>query len=194
MSDTPSTKSGPLRVGELRPSQLQHTFGIGAIVDLAHLSVMVMGLDDWKRPFCREIVEDRLLAAVKEQLGEQVESLLAPPLPREQDGLFAADEDSAGVGVPVAAFPRYMRCPWCATLARLDSSLFALKPNPFRPGKTKYVHRNCARSPRPPAVLPARFLVACTNGHVDDFPWDHFVHRGQSCGTPMLELDRKSVV
>ena len=34
-------------VGELRPSQVLHTFGIGAIVDLPNLSVMVMGLEDW---------------------------------------------------------------------------------------------------------------------------------------------------
>jgi len=183
-----------LRIGELRPSQLQHTFGIGAIVDLAHVSVMVMGLDDWKRPFCREIVEERLLAAVREQLGGQVDSLVAPPLPRSHEGLFAADDDSNAIGVPVAAFPRFMRCPWCNTLAGLESSLFALKPNPFRPGQTKYVHRNC-RNPkvRQPWVLPARFLVACTNGHLDDFPWDYFVHQGKSCGQPMLELRETGV-
>ena len=34
-------------VGELRPSQVLTTFGIGSIVDLPNLSVMVMGLEDW---------------------------------------------------------------------------------------------------------------------------------------------------
>ena len=34
-------------VGELRPSQVLTTFGIGSLVDLPNLSVMVMGLDDW---------------------------------------------------------------------------------------------------------------------------------------------------
>jgi hypothetical protein len=32
-------------VGELRPSQLLLTFGVGAILDLPNMSVMVMGLD-----------------------------------------------------------------------------------------------------------------------------------------------------
>ena len=32
------------KVGELRPSQVLTTFGIGSIVDLPNLSVMVMGL------------------------------------------------------------------------------------------------------------------------------------------------------
>ena len=34
-------------VGELRPSQLLLTFGVGAIMDLPNMSVMVMGLEDW---------------------------------------------------------------------------------------------------------------------------------------------------
>jgi hypothetical protein len=35
------------RVGELRPSQLLFSFGVGAIIDLPHISAMVMGLEDW---------------------------------------------------------------------------------------------------------------------------------------------------
>ena len=27
-------------------------------------------------------------------------------------------------------------------------------------------------------MVPARFIVACKNGHLDDFPWREFVHRG----------------
>ena len=34
------------RVGELHPSQVLFTYGIGSIVDLPYISTMVMGLDD----------------------------------------------------------------------------------------------------------------------------------------------------
>ena len=27
-------------------------------------------------------------------------------------------------------------------------------------------------------MVPARFVVACKNGHLDDFPWREFVHHG----------------
>src|SRR3546814_16739074 len=27
-------------------------------------------------------------------------------------------------------------------------------------------------------AVPARFLLACKNGHLDDFPWQWFVHSG----------------
>ena len=104
------------RVGELRPSQLLFSFGIGSVVDLPHLSVMVMGLDDWERSQLREIGEERLLAAVRKQLGSQVKKLYLPPA--EDDSAFSTnpfDRDQRS-GVPVVPFPRWMRCP-CAKFA-----------------------------------------------------------------------------
>ena len=46
------------RVGELRPSQLLHTFGVGALVDLPNLSVVVMGLNDWEDQYGKLIIEE----------------------------------------------------------------------------------------------------------------------------------------
>ena len=43
------------RVGELRPSQFQHTFGIGAVIDLPHVSAMVMGLEDWQTGYAKAL-------------------------------------------------------------------------------------------------------------------------------------------
>ena len=54
-----------VRVGEMRPSQLMWSYGIGAMVDLPRLSVMVEGLDFWSTAHARVISEDRLLAAVR---------------------------------------------------------------------------------------------------------------------------------
>ncbi len=171
-----------LRVGDLRPSQLLHTFGVGAIVELPHLSVMVMGLDDW--PVDRassEIHEPRLLRAVHQQLGEQVTRLMTPPVMAESIGLQAGPfDDAAQIGVPVAPFPRWLVCPACRLLAPIQSDLFVLKPDFFRKERTRHVHRNCIKAPKPPAAIPARFLVACENGHLDDFPWVEYVHRGRT--------------
>lgn len=165
------------RVGEVRPSQLLHTFGVGAIIDLPNLSVMVMGLDDWSVLHASEVGEERLLVAVQEQLGPQVKSLRMPPIPRDR-GLDNAFDSTAFVGVPVATFPRWMLCPYCRLLAPRDSDLFQLKADALRPDRARYVHANCAKPGQAPTVLPARFLVACENGHLDDFPWHYFVHGG----------------
>jgi hypothetical protein len=42
-------------LGELRPSQLIFTFGVGSLVDLPNMSAMVMGLDDWDTRYCKEL-------------------------------------------------------------------------------------------------------------------------------------------
>lgn len=175
------------RVGELRPSQILTTFGIGSIVDLPHLSVMVMGLEDWPSTDYQEINEDRLLASVRDVMGGQVMSLRSPPVVPDTDRSNPFEQQSI-VGVPVAPFPRWMVCPRCRRLAPLASNQFILKTDPFRPNRTRYVHENCRVPGRLPTVIPARFITACKNGHLDDFPWVDFVHRGPTKCSYKLQL------
>lgn len=169
------------RVGELTPSQVLFTYGIGAIVDLPYISTIVMGLDDWEHPYPTVIGEERLLQVVRAILGPQVARLLAPPVAPEQAGPPNPFDESHTIGVPVAAFPRWMLCPRCRSLASLDSGLFQLKADLYRADKTRYVHVNCPSAGSPPPVVPARFLVACKYGHLDDFPWVRFVHGEVPC-------------
>lgn len=174
------------KVGELRPSQILFTFGIGAIADLPKLSVMVMGLDSWDKTYTHVLNEERLLAAVRQELGSQVQELRSPPLAPETDDAFNPFDEAARIGIPVAPFPTWMVCPLCRLLAPLQSGLFELKAHPYRINETGYVHKNCPKTKKPPTVIPARFLVACEHGHLDDFPWLYFVHRGVSdCQGPL---------
>src|SRR6266576_3926942 len=73
-------------------------------------------------------------------------------------------------GIGVSPFPRWMVCPYCRRLAPLGSGLFKLD-TPYRTDQTRYVHANCTKPGKSPTVVPARFIVACKNGHFDDFPW-----------------------
>ena len=77
-----------IKVGELNPSQLLYTYGVGAIVDLPHLSAIVSGLDDWPMDpnYVREIQEERLLYAIKSELGNQVQRLLSLPVVPDRTG------------------------------------------------------------------------------------------------------------
>ena len=98
------------KVGELRPSQVLTTFGIGSIVDLPNLSVMVMGLEDWPLKDTVEIGEPRLLSSVQGVLGEQVKALRSAPV--APDTLAPGPFDpSALIGIPVAPFLRVRRFP-----------------------------------------------------------------------------------
>lgn len=169
------------RVGDLRPSQLLHTFGVGSVVELPNLSVMVMGLDDWPvEQGSSEINEPRLLRAVQNELGKQVGKLMTPPVSSEAMGFQASPfDDGANVGVPVAPFPRWLLCPACRLISPIQNGLFQLRTDPYRKDRNRYVHHNCEKAAKPPTAIPARFLVACKRGHLDDFPWVEYVHRGK---------------
>lgn len=175
-------------VGEVRPSQALTTFGVGSLVDLPNLSVLVMGLEDWREDQSNEIGEERLLQNVQAILGPQVRKLRTPPRgPETFGGQSNWFDDSHTIGIPVAPFPRWLVCSGCRLLAPISSGLFEPKVEAYRPDRTRYVH-NCTTNRRSPVALPARFVVACPNGHLDDFPWLDFVHFGkEGCAGP-LEL------
>jgi hypothetical protein len=138
-----------------------------------------MGLDDWEEGRCQPVNEERLLREVRKRLGPQVRNLLSPPLPPVTEGPINPFAEEARIGVPVAPFPEWLRCPVCQLLAPIGSGLFQLKDNPYRPDLVRYAHATCSRARgKPPTAVPARFLVACHNGHLDEFPWRFFVHTG----------------
>ena len=170
-------------VGEVRPSQLLWTYGPGALIDLPSLSVVTLGIDSWEKDRCQPIQEARLLAAVRKVLGAQVENLRMPPFQKSE--LVDVWSAEANLGVPVRPFPRWMRCVKCGLLSAFDAGLFEIKENRFRPERTRFVHKGCRGSsgdqPAKDAdAVPARFLLACRDGHLDDFPWRYFVHGGNS--------------
>jgi hypothetical protein len=148
--------SQPQRVGELRPNQLLHTYGVGSVADLPNLSVMVSGLDDWDLGNAERVVEDRLLAAVQAQLGTRVETLRTPPYTQETGDPFG---EWARVGVPVRLFPRWLRCSdtRCNRLAPVESGLFELLGDPWRPERIRYVHGCRGHGQGRPTAVPARF-------------------------------------
>lgn len=150
--------------GELRPSQIITTFGPGSVVDLQNVSVVMAGADFWVTGRDQEIDEPRLRSMLR------VRRFYRPPV--RSDGGVA--------GVPSFLFPRYLRCPRCRRLGTYDrTDLFYLDRRRFR---CKGKHD--MKVPRGgPLVFPARFVVACSEGHLDDFPWHDYVHRGKASTT-----------
>lgn len=168
------------RIGEIRPSQLLWSYGPGALIDLPNMSVVTMSSESWDEPRCRTIHEARLLANVRRILGTQVESLRMPPINEEE--LKDNTSAEALIGVPVKPFPRWMRCVKCGLLSPVEAGLFELKDR-FRIERARFVHKGCkgsdgTKKASDADAVPARFLIACKSGHLDDFPWHWFVHRG----------------
>ena len=170
------------KIGDIRSSQLIFTFGVGSLIDLPNFSALVMGLDDWDSRQCTEITEDRLLTALKRRFGPLMDKLYLPPLTFDD-----TPTDGPEIGVPVAPFPRWLRCPLCDTLATIESGIFELVRDRWRPDKTCYVHGSCTPAKGSnPTALPVRFLLACREGHLTDFPWIEYAHYGGPACKPSL--------
>jgi hypothetical protein len=177
------------RVGSVRPTALLYTAGIGASVDLPHIAVMPQGLDSWERAYAQmggalQVFEPRLVEAVKAQLGRQVRELRRPP--RQE----LAPREIPKLGVPATVFPRWLRCTGCDLLAAFNGEggdFTFLNTIGMRPDQARFVHKQCRGKngkgrPRESVAVPARYLVACLNGHLDEFPYTAFVHRAQGAG------------
>lgn len=151
------TGNGP-KVGELRRAQLVSTHGPGAVVDYlaannAPVSGVTLGLASWDIQECRRIVEPVL----ERMLG--VSALYEPPV-----SLGRGDSDRIPA-LPVARFPTWQECPICHGLRHLSGwstetggAGLSCQACSGRIGRTVY-------------VVPARLMMICQRGHLDDFPW-----------------------
>ncbi|MBB5164129.1 DUF1998 domain-containing protein [Mycobacterium sp. AZCC_0083] len=180
------------KVGSSRPSSLLYTYGPGAIMDLPGFSVMPAGLDDWepiwkRRDKIPSIIEPRLLNVIRMHLGSQVDALRPYPW---QPKLNSFAKEGADLGIPARVFPQWLRCTGCDYLGPLPRFSYT-NTHPFRPDLAQFTHKSCpgrgvqragAKTGRreSPAV-PAQHLLTCSNGHLDEFPYELWAHRGRPC-------------
>ncbi len=183
-------KKNYAKVGSGRPSSLVFTYGPGAIMDLPHFTVMPSGLDAWEKIWARRdgtphVHAPKLLDAVRKQLGQQVTELR--PFPHQPETSSFGDE-GRDLGVPSIVFPQWLRCTGCNRLAPLTTFEYR-NTHPYRPDEARFEHVGCPGFSRTAKgggkkrslALPARYLLACTNGHLDEFPYDLWVHHGKAC-------------
>jgi hypothetical protein len=187
------------KVGSARPSALLYTYGPGAIMDLPNFAVMPAGLDDWepiwrRREHIPTIEEPRLLNVVRLHLGPQVDALRPFPW---QPSLRAFSKEGADLGIPARVFPQWFRCTGCDYLGPLPRFSYT-NHHPFRTDLAQFKHKGCpgrgaakGTSKRESPAVPAQHLLTCTNGHLDEFPYGLWVHRGGRCPnaeTPDLKM------
>lgn len=176
------------KVGSARPSSLLYTYGPGAIMDLPNFAIMPAGLDDWepiwrRRANIPSILEPRLLDVVRLHLGPQIDALRPFPWQPKRMGM---NNEGSDLGIPSRVFPQWFRCTGCDYLGPLPRFHYT-NTHPFRPDLAQFVHKNCPgrggksnKKSGSPAV-PAQHLLTCTNGHLDEFPYALWVHRGKKC-------------
>ena len=195
-----SAKHNRAKVGSSRPSTLLYTYGPGAIMDLPQFTIMPTGLDDWDRIWNRregnppQIHAPRLRDVVRMHLRSPDVQLRPHPW---QPKRISFSNEGNDLGVPARVFPQWLRCTGCDMLGLLSQFDYT-NTHPFRTDLACFEHTKCTgrtgagKAARRTAV-PARYLLACAEGHLDEFPYDLWVHRGKNVpvgGVPLPEDDR----
>lgn len=143
--------------GSLGKSQIITGMGPGAIVDLKKGSVIISGISKWKYDLVKDILHSSKLEKL---LG--VKYFVQPPHKkpiRLEDGTEIQQKDILGFH-----FPRWGYCPMCHKLGEVtDFNVL---------GNGKWIC-NCEKKA---PIIPSRFVVACENGHISDFPYRDWVH------------------
>ena len=161
--------------GELRRSQILTSFGAGAIVDMPRLSGIMAGIDSWdiKRLPNARIYERNL------------EKLLG------KDFFFQASSPETESGNTFALrayrFPIWYYCPECHHLDEYQK--IAKSVSNASEHNSMLICNNHTHGTKSEKLIPSRFVVACRNGHIEDFPYIWWVHRSKGiCNKPRLKL------
>ena len=180
------------RLGELRRSAAVMTFGPGAVVDFradgAPVSAVAAGLEEWDRGFPPAgLANPQRISEPRLQRKLSVGGFRLPPVVDENWRNANGDPDPRAL--VAARFPEWLQCPQCDRLAPAGRWL-------QDPGRA---YRYCARctslapGQRKVFAVPIRFVMACENGHLDDFPWHGWVkHRTDCKKKERADLDLKS--
>jgi hypothetical protein len=169
--------------GTMRASQALSTYGPGSLMDLLTEAVLVGGLDFWRyqdgqqgfiqEPRLRDVIAARFLKNERGKLSEDL-AFRRPPVSDDR-------EHTRSQGIGVLQFPAWFVCRSCRALVS-NVDLLDQKQAPYE--------HPCERG-GPGTCVPARFLLACRHGHIEDFRWVRFAHEGQAtaCGHPVMQLE-----
>lgn len=171
-----------MSTGAMRRAQLVTPFGVGAMSVLVNgTSVITAGLDHWYEP------GDASSLALEEyqehdwrlEARLRVSEFRLPPDYRYKGQ--GDDNRNVKLTVPVLRFPLWCFCMFCK---RLEPSTLTMQQAVVCKDKK---HADWKYKPR---MSQVPFVAVCAAGHLDDFPFDKWVHRAHrpSCsGTLRLK-------
>ena len=157
---------------QIRIQQLISTFGIGSIQTFAKdRSMMLLGLDYWE-PIYKIIGKTN-----KDHLQKHIikEDRLARRLGVTHfKKPIIQDNKIPRAVMPYYRFPLWHWCPTCGYMKKLfqsqgDDPTITTCPGIFdddRGKKCKNIPQNKKNN-----LVPSRFVLACSQGHIDDFPF-----------------------
>ena len=173
-------------VGEFQRSKAVATYGPGAIVDFTNYSGIMAGLEDWK------ITDMNSLPPGLPDDAVFFERNLSELLNKKFFVQATTNTNSrTKYAIKAYRFPSWYYCPKCHQLDRYKK--IALPDNSTGENMKALYCNNCSTPNNKIRLIPSRFVAACPNGHITDFPYSWWVHRRKAdkCDNPQLSLEYK---
>ena len=175
----------------IRRSHVVSTYGIGSIYQFKNKysstseseSLMLTGIEEWF-PNTEEIIHEWKIYEPRLQHYLKKDFFVVPPDYRKNHDNSRIE----GRHLPYVRFPQWHRCPACGLMelkgrhVSTDNLVCNAKNILLDQSDTiKKIFRNClsSKEKEPRRLIPVRFLIACENGHIDDFPFDKWVHKSK---------------
>ena len=181
----------PNELGNPRRSHCVGNLGPGAIGEFrvgrnngAAISVVVGGLEYWDILAPKAgLANDQVTYDRRLQKFLNVRGFRLPPVDPDRD-----DKKKRGITpllLGALRFPMWLQCPRCNRLQPEIKWQFGPAGDPSRTCGV------CSKEiGREMYVAPVRFVVACKNGHLQEFPWDVWVGHGNGCKGSKLKLSQ----
>lgn len=153
--------------GELRRSQLISPFGVGSLYNRQDgSSVVICGLDFWLEGLDSEALYKLEIKDIRLQKQLRVNKLYRPPATLEDSDDL---QDQKLKFVPVLRFPTWYVCSYCGNLERKK-----LYQNSRVDCSSQ--HKGGFKS----QMYQVSYIAMCKDGHLEDFPWNEFVHKNSN--------------
>ena len=182
----------------VRKGQLIVPFGVGAMIDFPEDTFMTASLDFW--PYetagnteqknaiseATRINDSRLQKRVSSLLGKKIDFFLSPTEGKSRAG----QQGIHLVGMPFVRFPTWLTCPRCNVLKKYGLNSRETPRCDSSARRTEGGGKLCSElKPNFRSIMqPVRFIIACESGHIDDFPWQTWAHRGKTCSVQNSSL------
>ncbi|MFD0870720.1 DrmB family protein [Paenibacillus residui] len=161
----------------VRSAQAILQYGVGAMVDFPDQTLMTAAPEYWEAKVTK-IHDERLEKALR------------------VDYFGVPGKSQKDWGITYTRFPQWYFCPQCRRFQALKNWLSEYRKNATLTQKERDPHMKRPRCMEcKKDLVPTRIVVACENGHIDDFPWVNWVHdrniggERSICSNPSLTFE-----
>tara|TARA_X000000950_G_scaffold75161_1_gene93866 strand:- start:3311 stop:5221 length:1911 start_codon:yes stop_codon:yes gene_type:complete len=160
----------------IRRGQLITPFGVGALyVSKDGEGIITAGLDHWfKKPngALTEGIHEYKFNEHRLEKQLAVNHFRYPPDYRTPLSSFSDQDKNTYLKIPFLRFPRWHFCNYCRKLKKVSSS----KPGLVVCSECTSKRRNTSNNFNV-SMIQVPIVVVCDAGHIQDFPWNEWVHR-----------------